>query len=1102
MGGVQGDAGAPVGELSPAKRALLELRLSQRRSSGQARPDPIVARGQPTAPLSYAQQRLWLLDQLHPELCAYNVGRALRLRGPLSISALEQALSEIVNRHAVLRSAFVLEEGTEAPVQRALDPTPVTLPLEQAPAADQPTLHELIKGEVRRPFDLAAGQLLRGRLWRLAEDDHLLVLTTHHIASDEGSRDVLFTELGASYEARLQQRPSPLPALEFQYGDFAAWERAGMSKGRLEEELTWWRTRLLGAPAELDLPHDRPRRPVPSYDGARLLFTLDEGLLDGLRELARARGVTLFMVLITAFQTLLARLAGEEDVVVGAPISGRSRPELEDLVGLFANTLALRCDLSGEPSFAELLGRVRETTIGAYAHQEVPFDRLVEELTTDRDLALHPLFQVLFNFIERPSEQAPALAGLEVEPIEFDPGVTKFDLALVASIRDGHLRLLWEYSTELFEEDSIRRLSTQLKLLLEGIVADPETPVSRLALLSENERHQIVEDFNATEAPLPDACVHELIDRHAAQRPDAEAVSCAGRSLTYRELEERSNRLAHELRELGVGPGALVGCYLDRSVELMVGLLGVLKAGGAYVPMDPSYPAERLRFMAADAELAVLLTRSGLRDDAPAGEASVVCVDEPALERHPATAPPPLAGPEDLAYVIYTSGSTGRPKGVMIEHRNLVNLLASMAAEPGLEAGERLLGVTTPAFDLSVPDLYLPLTTGATLLLATPGEAVDPRALATLLDDGKVSLMQATPATWRMLLEDGWKPSRPMRAVVGGEAVPAALATQLHELMEGVWNFYGPTETTVWSTCWKVEEPGGTVPIGRPIANTRCYVLDAAGEPVPPGVLGELQIGGAGVARGYLGHEELSAERFLTDPFHEGERVYRTGDVVRLRADGLLEFQGRSDHQVKLRGFRIELGEIEAVLADHPGVTQVLAHVREDSPGDQRLVAYVVGEVAAAELTELARHHLPEHMVPSAIVCLQALPLTPNGKIDRGALPAPAGPSAAQAAPPRTPVEEHLVELWKEVLGVESVGIHDSFFALGGHSLLVTRMLARVRGAFGVEVPLRQVYEAPTVAQLAESVASSLIDAEEHSEMEQLLAELERLPDEGVSERA
>ena len=1072
MARVEGDAEASVEQLSPSKRALLELRRSQRRAAPPEAPGGSAIAPHPgdTAPLSYAQQRLWLLDQLHPGLAAYNVGRALRLRGELDAGALEGALGEIVARHAVLRTAFVLEG--EAPVQRVLDPSPFELPLSRAAGADEATLRGLIEEEVRRPFDLGAGALLRGRLWEIAEDDRLLVLTTHHIASDEGSREVLFAELSASYDARRRGQPSPLAPLDIQYRDYAAWERRATSDGRLEEDLAWWRTRLKAAPAELDLRHDRPRETVPSYEGARLVETLDEELLHGLRELARARGVTLFMVLLTAVQTLLSRLSGQDDVVVGAPISGRSRPEVENLVGLFANTLALRCDLSGDPSFDELLVRVRETTVGAYEHQEVPFDRLVEDLATNRDLAVHPLFQVLFNFIEQPSEQAPALSGLEVEPVEFDPGVTKFDFALVASVRGNALRLLWEYSTELFEEASIARLCGQLKLLLEGILADPGRPVSRLPLLSEDERHQILEQFNATEAPLAGVCVHELVSRQAAERPQATAVSCAGASLSYGELEQRSNRLAHELRELGVQPGVLVGCYLDRSVELMVGLLGVLKAGGAYVPLDPGYPPERLRFMVTDAEVRVLLTRSALKEDAPGGAASVLCVDEEALGRHPATPPAELASPEDLAYVIYTSGSTGRPKGVMIEHRNLTNLLASMAREPGLTAEDTLLAVTTFSFDIAAFELFGPLTAGGQVAIATDAESSDPDRLLRLLD-GDVTVMQATPSTWRMLLMANLTPKPGLRVVCGGEALPRELAGELLALTPAAWNFYGPTETTVWSTCWRVGELDGTVPIGRPIDNTSCYVLDGAGEPVPAGVLGELHIGGAGVARGYLGREELSAEKFVPDPFSEGGRLYRTGDVVRLRPDGLLEFQGRSDHQVKLRGFRIELGEIEAVLAGHPGVSQALAHVREDTPGDQRLVGYVVGEVPAEELTELARRHLPEHMVPGAIVSLEALPLTPNGKIDRASLPAPTLSSRAASTPPSTPLEEHLVELWTEVLGVEGIGIHDSFFALGGHSLLVTRLMARTNASLGTSLPMRSPFEAPTVAQLAELLEAS-----------------------------
>ncbi len=1135
MSRAHGGAKVSIDGLSPAKRALLQARLAAREASRRtdAEEGLLPRAGLASAPLSYAQRRLWLLDRFHPGLAAYNVGRALRIRGALDAGALERALSEILARHAVLRSAIVLEG--EVPVQRVLRHAPMSLPLARVGDANGEDVQRLIVEEVRRPFDLAAGRLLRGRLWRLGEADHLLVLTTHHIASDEGSREVLFTELGALYEAFRDGRPSPLAALELQYGDYAAWQRGGMSDARLDAELGWWRTRLAGAPAELELPHDRPRRPVPSYEGARLTLTFDERLLDGLRELARSEGVTLFMVLLAAFQALLARLSGQDDVVVGAPISGRSRPELAPLVGLFANTLVLRCDCSGDPTFLELLGRVREAAVGAYAHQEVPFDRLVEDLAPRRDLSRHPLFQVLFNFIEQPSEQAPALAGLQVEPVEFDPGVTKFDLALVASVRGGGLRVLWEYSSELFEEGSVVALAGRFRRVLEGVVADPGVRVSRLALLSGDERRGILGRGGGVDVAVEGVCVHELVARRALSRPDAVAVRCAGDSLSYGELVRRASRVARELRGLGVAPGVLVGVYLDRSVELLVGLLGVLWAGGAYVPLDPSYPAERLGFMVEDAGVGVLLTRRGLRGgvsgisgggsvpgvlgggsapgasgdgsvpgalgggsapgasgdgsvpgalgggsapgasgggSAPGSVREVVCVDDPALERHSSTVPPSLAGPGDLAYVIYTSGSTGRPKGVMIEHRNLSNLLTSMATEPGLGPRDTLLAVTTFSFDIAAFELFGPLTVGGRVVIAPDATSSDPERLLELLGEDDVTVLQATPSLWRMLIEAGLPAMANLRAVCGGEALSPELAGELLSRTPSVWNFYGPTETTVWSACWRVGELGGVVPIGRPIANTSCYVLDGVGELVAGGVVGELYIGGEGVGRGYLGAGELTARRFLADPFRGGGRMYRTGDLARWRRDGLLEFRGRSDDQVKLRGFRIELGEVEAVLARHPGVSAAVAHVREDVPGDRRLVGYVVGDAPVGELMELAGRYLPEHMVPGVIVALGALPLTANGKLDRGALPVP-GSVSRDATAPRTPLEVHLHELWREVLGVQEIGIHDSFFALGGHSLLVTRLVGLTNAALGVSLPMRAPFEAPTIAQLAELISST-----------------------------
>jgi amino acid adenylation domain-containing protein len=1074
------NAAERLAALSPAKRALLQARLEQRPASDGPQPRPD---GGP-APLSFAQQRLWLLDQLHPGLSAYNQGRALRLHGPLDVAALEMTLTELVARHEVLRTAFVMEG--DAPLQRVLAAAPVRVHVADVAAGD---LERIAMEAINQPFDLTAGAPLRSHLLRLAPDDHVLVLVTHHIASDEGSKGVLYHELAELYNAFLAGRESPLAPLPLQYADYAVWERRRAEQGAHEAELAWWRVRLDGAPIELDLPTDRSRAPVPTYSGARLAEMVDPALLDGLRAIGRQEGATLFMVLAAAFGTLVARLSGQDDLLIGTPATGRVRPELEGLMGVFANTAILRVSIEDDPTFLELLRRTREMVAGALLH-ELPLDRLVEEFVPDRELARNPLFQVLFSFHENPAEDVPAMAGLEVEPVRYDPGVAKLDLSVEAAVRPDGLRLGWEYSGELFDAGSVARISAQLRTLLASVAADPAARVSELEIASPAER-EALERFNATAAPIPGDCLHELFAAQAEQRADTVAVACGGRSLTYAELDERSNRLAHELRAAGVVPGTLVGLYLDRSVELFVGLLGVLKAGGAYVPLDPSYPADRLAFQVQDAQAPVVVTTLALAAEAPAGEARVVALDDPALAALPATAPAPLATPRDLAYVIYTSGSTGKPKGVMIEHRSVVNLLESMAVHPGLAAGETMVGVTTFAFDLSVPDLYLPLTTGATLVMARPDEAGDPRALAALIDDSGATVMQATPSTWRMLLDDGWTPRRGMRIVIGGEAVPADIAARLRDVMDEVWNFYGPTETTVWSTCWRVGEVGSTVPVGTPIANTTILIADRAGNPAPAGALGELCIGGAGVARGYLHRPELTAERFVADGLAAGERMYRTGDVARLRPDGLLEFVGRRDHQVKVRGFRIELGEIETLLAERDDVRQAVAIVREDEPGAARLVAYVVGDADEAELQRHLAALLPAHMVPSAIVTLERLPLTPNGKLDRKGLPVPERDPERGVVAPRTPVEEWLADLWKQVLAVDTVSIDDNFFHLGGHSLLVARVIARVRQEFGVDIPLRRLWESPTIAELSQAITAGLLDGD----LDELLAELDDQPE-------
>jgi amino acid adenylation domain-containing protein len=757
------------------------------------------------------------------------------------------------------------------------------------------------------------------------------------------------------------------------------------------------------------------------------------------------------MALLSGFQILLARYTGKADAPVGSPIAGRTRSELEGLIGFFVNTLVLRTDLSGDPTFSETLARARETTLGAYGHQDLPFEKLVEELAPRRDLSYSPLFQVMLVLQNAP-QRAIELPGLLIEPLRAETGTAKFDLTLsLAETAEGLAGWL-EYDLDLFDPATAERIAGHFGTLLEGAAADPGRRLSELPLLSEAEREQLVVDLNATGREVPEVCVHEGIAAQAARTPDAVAVTFGTESLTYRELDRRANALAHRLRDLGVGPEARVGIALERSLEMVVGVLAVLKAGGAYVPLDPSYPAERLAFMREDSGVALVL-EDGLGE---VGES----------EHPPAGGP----GPWNLAYVIYTSGSTGRPKGVQISHAALTNFLASMAERPGLGSGDVLLSVTSLSFDIAGLEIYLPLLAGGRIVLASREQAADGHALRELIAASGATVLQATPATWRLLLDAGWTGGKGLVALCGGEALPPSLAASLRERTRALWNVYGPTETTVYST---LEEIGAEPPIaiGRPVANTEVYVLDAWGNLAPAGVPGELLIGGAGLARGYLGRPELTAERFVPDPFGgAGSRLYRTGDLARFLPDGRLECVGRIDHQVKVRGFRVELGEIEAELCRHPEVAAAVVTAREE-----RLVAYMVGDAPIEALREALKSRLPAYMMPSAFVLLESLPLTPNGKVDRKALPEP-GAAAEVLAGPRTPGEELLAGIWCDVLGVERVGIHQDFFDLGGHSLIATRVVSRVRDVFGAEMPLRWLFETPTVSGLAARLGEARLE--------------------------
>jgi amino acid adenylation domain-containing protein len=1019
-------------------RALFEAptpAAMARRVDGALRVVPPIVRVPRQGPvaLSFGQERLCFLDQLTPGDTSYVVPLVLRFSGRADRAALERAVREIVRRHEALRTTYALLDGRPAGiVHEDIDASLAVTRLTELPEAERPSVaRREVAAEVRRPFDLAAGPLLRARLLELDDDEHALLLTMHHIVSDGWTLGILTAEVRALYEAFREGEPSPLAEPAIQYADYAAWQRRWLSGDVLEVQLAYWREQLGGAPHALDVPVDHPRPAVASSRGARRSFVLPAELSGALSKLGQREGATLFMTLLAAFDVLLYRYTGQRDLVVGTPIANRTHAETEGVVGFFVNTLALRMVLSDDESFRALLGRVREVCLGAYTHQEMPFERLVQELSPERDLGRAPLFQVMFVLQNTPREaEAPASCsasksgGTSTDWLDVEPGTAKFDLTLTMTEGPRGLGGSIEYATDLFEAATVARMAGHLGVLLEGIARAPDAQPWELPMLPDEERRRLLVEWNDTAQSYPaDLCVHQMVEAQVDRTPGAVAVIFERERVTYAELDRRANRLASRLRELGVGPDALVGLCVDRSVDMVVGVLGILKAGGAYVPLDPTYPQERLAFMAADAGLAVLVTQGDLATLLPESRAEVVRLDGTSGDGLDARRSGG-AGPGSLAYMIYTSGSTGKPKGVQIPHRAVVNLLSTMKEEPGITSEDRLLAVTSLSFDIAALELFLPLTVGATVEVASREVAVDGARLRRLLDGSRITMMQATPSTWRMLLDAGWEGCLGLKALVGGEAVPRDLANDLGARAGAVFNMYGPTETTVWSCVDRIAAGEGPVLIGRPVANTQAYVLDGRLGLAPIGVPGELYLGGAGVARGYLARPELSAERFVADPLGApGARLYRTGDLCRLRPDGRIEFLGRLDHQVKIRGFRIELGEIEAVLSRHPALREVVVVAREDTPGDKRLVAYVTTRGGAAPAPGVLRSHLqrklPEHMVPAVFVALDRLPRLANGKLDRRALPAPSV-EAATGAPrvaPRDATELKLRSIWEDVPG-------------------------------------------------------------------------------------
>jgi amino acid adenylation domain-containing protein len=1069
---------------APTLRTLAE-RVHQLSNSEETRASLVIptTTSQEVSPLSFAQKRLWFLDQLEGASGSYNISRAVRMTGPLNVAALQQTLSAIVSRHESLRTNFEMLD--EEPVQTISPPEAIEISLVDISGQPEAALKEKVRELSQRPFNLAHDQLLRAGLLRLNEQEHVLLLTMHHIVSDGWSMSVLFREIAALYEAFVNDQPSPLVDLPIQYRDFASWQREWLQGDVLHAQVDYWKKQLDGAPAVLEVPTDRPRPSLQTFNGACHSIILPQRLSESLSELSRQTNSTLFMTLLAAFQTLLFRYTNQEDIVLGTPIANRTRRETEELIGFFVNTLVMRTDLSGNPAFRELLRRVREVTLQSYAHQDLPFEKLVEELKPERSLSHMPLFQVLVVFQNAPAANL-ALPGLELQDFNLEGETAKFDLSLYIAEANGGLRLSFEYNTDLFNPSTIEQLARHFETLLAGVVANPDHRLGDLPLLDEAERRQLLVEWNDTNVEYPFRCIHELFAEQAAATPQAVAVIFQDEQITFAELDQRGNQLAHFLQKRGVGPEVVVAVCMERSIEMVVGLLGILKAGGAFVPVDPSYPAERVTFLLEDSQAPIVLTQERLLKSLELPSTEPICLDARWAEiaAESPEAPACSATPDNIAYVAYTSGSTGTPKGSISPHHASLNRFAWMWRKFPFAPGEVCCQKTSLSFVDSIWENFGPLLRGIPLVVIPDDAARDPQQLVEMLGAQGVTRIVLVPSLLRALLELevnlAQKLPRLKYWTCSGEALPSDLARSFKQKLPAavMINLYGSSEIAADVTCYEVTEPDrlATIPIGRTIDNTQAYILDASFEPVPLGVGGELYIAGAGLTRGYSDHPELTAERFLPNPYSRepGARMFRTGDLARYRADGALEFLGRADYQVKIRGFRIELGEIEAVLGQHETVRRSVVVVHRDTGGDKRLVAYIVpfagAKFESKDLRAFMQRKLPEYMIPSLLIELSELPLTPSGKINRRALPAPefAAQLKQDYLAPRTEVEELLCGVWAEVLKLPRVGINDNFFELGGHSLLAVRLFARIEKVCNKHLPLATLFQAPTVAQLAQ----------------------------------
>lgn len=1062
-------------ELSDAKRILLRRMLA---GDGAAVMEPVTPRrpGE-IPPISPDQMNVWVHAALAPELPLYNESITIHRHGAFDLHAIEASFNEILLRHESWRSSFAMINGR--PRQIVHRQLRFRVPLIDLTHLDAPhrerEARRIAETEARKPFDLARAPLLRATAVKLADGEHRIYLTLHHIIFDGVSiYRVVVPELTALYDAFASGRKPDLARPKLQYGDYACWRERQLGGRAMARDVAYWRDTLAGDLPVPQLPSDRQRPALSSHRGGMEVFSLSPRLTSALKELSRREGATLYATLLAAFKALLHRYSGQDDILIGGVADMRRRPELENLVGYFLNCVPLRTRPAPELTFRAYLAQVQHAVLGALDARAVPFDRIVRELQPKRDADRRPLFDVLFS-IEPP---APAFApGWDLTQMDVSVETAKFDLYLELDEREGGFSARFLYSADLFDAPRIRRMADHWINLLEGAVADPDCALGSLPLLTPAETQKLLIAWNRTEHRVPAATLDEWFAAQARETPNRVAVQFGDRQWTYRDLDRRAERLAQRLRQAGVGPETLVGIAMERSLEMVAGLLAIHKAGGAYLPLDPALPPTRLALLIEDAQPPVLLTSRGVLRALPRTAARIVLFEAPSEEaKDHCDTGQSAPGADRLAYVLYTSGSSGRPKAVEVTQRSLVNLLAAMQREPGFNARDRLLAVTTLSFDIAALELFLPLVSGGRVIVASREDAADPKRLAGLLARSRCTVMQATPATWRLLLEFGWSGQEGLKILCGGEPLARDLADRLLGCSAGVWNMYGPTETTIWSTLARVTREAAPVPIGRPIANTRLYVLDGRGNPVPAGIPGELHIGGTGLARGYRNDPVLTCAKFVTGTALKDERLYRTGDIVQYREDGALDYLGRTDNQVKIRGHRVGIEEVEAALAAYPGIGRVAVKAWPDTSGELALAAYLVGEDVmsrVADLRRFLRDRLPDYMIPSRYVALAEFPLTANEKLDRKRLPRPSPAAVGEAPQSGDALERQLAQIWKNLLGLPTIGIHENFFDLGGHSLLAFLMIGELQKLTGRELPLGVLIRHSTIADLARLLRSN-----------------------------